>query len=74
MIPLDKLKSLKRAYVHANCPDGVASALILKARSPTWRCTSSSTTSAEHKEMSGSPHHFCTFAWSPKIRFAKTTH
>lgn len=34
MIPLDKLRSLTHAVVHANCPDGVASALILKDALP----------------------------------------
>lgn len=34
MIPLDKLKSVTHLVTHANCPDGIASALIIKDALP----------------------------------------
>lgn len=63
MIHLDKLKSLKRAYVHANCPDGTASALILKDALPDLEVHFVKYDSAEHREIEPLPNTiFCDFS------------
>lgn len=63
MIPLDKLKSLQRAYVHANCPDGTASALILKDALPDLEVHFVKYDSQEHREIEPLPNTiFCDFS------------
>ncbi len=68
MIPLDKLKLLKRAYVHKNCPDGVASALILKDALPELEVHFVKYDTEEHKDIAIGPNTiFCDFSpWLPK--------
>jgi oligoribonuclease NrnB/cAMP/cGMP phosphodiesterase (DHH superfamily) len=68
MIPLEKLRSLKRAYVHASCPDGVASALVLKDALPDLEIMFVKYDTEEHKSIEPTPDTiFCDFSpWLPK--------
>lgn len=62
MIPLDKLRSVKHLVTHANCPDGVASALIIKDALPDVR-VSFVKYGAEHRNLPVEPGTlFCDFS------------
>lgn len=69
MIPLDKLKSLKQAIVHANCPDGKAAGVILKDALPDLEIHFVKYDTEEHKQLEPSPNTiFCDFSpWLPKL-------
>lgn len=63
MIPLEKLRSLKRCYTHASCPDGQASALILKDALPDLDVRFVKYGTAEHREIEPLPNTiFCDFS------------
>lgn len=68
MIPIEKLRELKRAYVHSSCPDGVASALILKDALPDLEVHFVKYNTKEHREIAPEPNTiFCDFSpWLPK--------
>ncbi len=62
MIPLPRLQAVTRILTHANCPDGVASALILKDAIPSARVSFMSYGSEEHRTLVPSPGTlFCDF-------------
>lgn len=62
MINIDKLKSVKHLVTHANCPDGVASALIVKDAIPDVRVSFMAYGSKEHRELEPAPGTlFCDF-------------
>lgn len=70
MIPIEKLRALKTAYVHANCPDGVASALVLKDALPDLDIRFVKYGTAEHREIEPTPNTiFCDFSpWLPDLK------
>lgn len=55
MIPLDRLQAVNHVVVHENCPDGVASALILKDAIPSARVSFMSYGSREHRTLAPEP-------------------
>ena len=62
MIPLDRLQAVTHVVVHDNCPDGVASALILKDAIPSVRVSFMSYGSREHRTLVPEPGTlFCDF-------------
>lgn len=69
MIPLDKLKSITRLCTHASCPDGVASALIVKDALPNVRVSFMAYGTEEHRMLEPAPGVlFCDFTpWLPKL-------
>lgn len=69
MIPLDKLRSIKHLVAHASCPDGVASALIVKDALPDVRVSFVKYGTEEHKSIEPAPGTiFCDFSpWLPKL-------
>lgn len=71
MINIDKLKSVKHLVTHANCPDGVASALIVKDALPDVRVSFMAYGSKEHRELEPAPGTlFCDF--TPYVEWLKT--
>lgn len=66
MISIDKLKNVKRLVTHANCPDGVASALIVKDALPDVEVLFVAHGTKEHRELRPDvPTLFCDFTpWS----------
>lgn len=69
MIPLEKLRGLERCYTHKNCPDGTASALILRDALPDLQIHFVAYGSQEHKSIEPLPNTiFCDFSpWLPKL-------
>jgi nanoRNase/pAp phosphatase (c-di-AMP/oligoRNAs hydrolase) len=62
MIDLDKLKNVRRLVTHANCPDGVASALIVKDALPDVEVLFVKHGTKEHRELRPDvPTLFCDF-------------
>jgi nanoRNase/pAp phosphatase (c-di-AMP/oligoRNAs hydrolase) len=62
MIDLEKLKNVKRLVTHANCPDGVASALIVKDAIPDVEVLFVKHGTKEHRELRPDvPTLFCDF-------------
>lgn len=55
MISLDKLKSVKHLITHANCADGIASALILKDALPGVHVSFMRYDTQEHKKLAPEP-------------------
>jgi len=55
MIPLDKLKSITHVITHANCPDGIASALIIKDALPDVRVSFMYHGDKAHRELQPEP-------------------
>lgn len=55
MIPLDKLRSVTHLITHANCPDGVASALIIKDALPDVRVNFVRYGTDEHRNLEPAP-------------------
>lgn len=51
MINIDKLKGIKHLITHANCPDGIASALIVKDALPDVKVSFMLHGSKEHREL-----------------------
>lgn len=74
VIPADILRALRIAVVHANCADGRASAVILKAALPHIEAREVAHDSREHREMQPEPGMiFCDFApWAPKASAVPT--
>jgi len=62
MISIDKLKNVKRLITHANCPDGIASALIIKDALPDVEVLFVKHGTKEHRELRPDvPTLFCDF-------------
>lgn len=55
MIPLDKLRAIKTAIVHAECPDGLASALLIKDALPDVQVKFVQYNTPAHREMAAEP-------------------
>lgn len=55
MIPLDKLKSITQLCTHANCPDGYASALIVKDALPNVKVSFMAYNTAELATLKAEP-------------------
>lgn len=71
MIDIDKLKGIKHLVTHANCPDGIASALIVKDALPDVRVSFMLHGSKEHRELEPEPGTlFCDF--TPYVEWLKT--
>lgn len=71
MIPLEKLRAIKTLYTHASCPDGIASALIVKDALPDVRVHFVKYGSEEHRNLSAEPGLlFCDFS-PPRERAAE---
>jgi len=51
LIPLEKLRAVKRLVTHASCPDGVASALIIKDALPDVEVVFLKYDTKEHREL-----------------------
>lgn len=67
-IPIEALRAVRRVIVHAHCPDGRASALILHAALPTAEICEMSYGSPEHEALEPEPGMlFCDFT-PPKDR------
>lgn len=63
MLPFDKLTSLKKLVTHANCPDGTASALIIRHVLPDIEVKFVTYGTAEHEQLPAEPNTlFCDFA------------
>ena len=63
MIPFDKLRAVTHLVTHANCPDGVASALIVKDALPDVRVNFVKYNSEEHRNLEPAPGMlFCDFS------------
>lgn len=70
-IHLDKLRAVRRVIVHANCPDGRASALILHAALPNARIDEMAYGDPAHEALQPEPGLlFCDFT-PPKDRLAE---
>ncbi len=68
-IPLTRLSGLKKAIVHANCPDGMASAIILSAALPDLEVVFASYDTVETRNLAVEPGMiFCDFS-PPKDRW-----
>lgn len=68
MLPVDALKSVRKVVVHANCPDGRASALILHAALPDAEVCEMAYGTPEHNALRAVPGMlFCDFT-PPKGR------
>lgn len=69
MILLDKLRSITHLITHANCPDGIASALIIKDALPDVRVSFVHYGTEEHRLIDPAPGMlFCDFSpWLPKL-------
>lgn len=62
MININKLKNITHLVTHANCPDGIASALIIKDALPLVKVSFMSYGSKEHRELEPAPGTlFCDF-------------
>ena len=71
MIPIEALQAVRRIIVHANCPDGRASALILHAALPDAEVCEMAYGSPEHDGLVAAPGLlFCDFT-PPKGRLAE---
>ena len=71
MIPIEALRAVRRIIVHANCPDGRASALILHAALPDAEVCEMAYGSPEHDALAATPGLlFCDFT-PPKTRLAE---
>lgn len=71
MIPLDKLRALKHGIFHSSCPDGTASALILKDAIPDLRVSFVKYGTEEHRNFPAEPGQvWCDFS-PPKERAAE---
>jgi len=67
MISIDKLKNVKRLITHANCPDGIASALIVKDALPDVEVLFVKHGTEQHRTLEPRPGDlFCDF--SPHIK------
>ena len=55
MIPLAKLRELKQAICHKNCPDGLAAAMILRDAIPEIDCYFIQYKTKEHRELEVRP-------------------
>lgn len=63
MIDVEKLRNVKRLITHANCPDGIASALIIKDALPDVEVLFMAHGTEEHKRLEPQPGMlFCDFA------------
>lgn len=69
MIPIEKLRQIKHGIFHASCPDGVASALIVKDALPDVRVSFVKYGSEEHRSIEPAPDTlFCDFSpWLPPL-------
>jgi hypothetical protein len=54
-LPLDTLRGLKQAIIHKNCPDGLASAMILRDVFPEIDCYFVQYNTKEHRELEVRP-------------------
>jgi hypothetical protein len=71
MIPIEVLRAVKRIIVHANCPDGRASALILHAALPDVEIVEMNYGEPAHENLVAEPGLlFCDFT-PPKARLAE---
>lgn len=55
MIPLEKLRAVTHVVTHANCPDGVASAVVLKDALPDVRVSFMAYGEKAHRELAAEP-------------------
>src|SRR5882724_8183379 len=63
MIPLEKLKGVTHIITHADCPDGVASAMVLRQVLPTAEVRAIQYETHEHKKLEAKPGMlFCDFS------------
>lgn len=75
MISIEKLRQIKHGIFHSSCPDGVASALIVKDALPDVRVSFVKYGTEEHKSIEPAPGTlFCDFSpWLPAVGSGDTS-